>query len=48
MKLIKIKAIKGVYLFKMMDITEQQFKHAQEWYKSAKSITFITGTTPTS
>jgi hypothetical protein len=38
MKPIKTRANKAVKLFSMMDmdITEQQFKQAQAWYKSAK------------
>ena len=36
MKPIKTKVTKTVPLFKMMDITEQQFKQAQDWYQSAK------------
>jgi hypothetical protein len=40
MKPIKTRANKAVKLFRMMDmdITEQQFKQAQAWYKSAKQI----------
>jgi len=35
MKPIKTKATKDVRLFKMMDITEKQFKQAKAWYQSA-------------
>ncbi len=36
MKPIKTKAIKSVKIFKMIDITEKQFKQAQAWYESAQ------------
>jgi len=50
MKPTKTKAIQAVRLFKMMDITEQQFKQAQDWYQSAKqsSLTKHPNHTPTS
>ena len=43
MKPIKTRANKAVKLFRMMDmdITEQQFKQAQAWYKNAKKVTQI-------
>ncbi len=37
MKPIETKATKSAKLFKMLDITEQQFKQAKSWYKDAKS-----------
>jgi len=43
MKPIKTKSNNKVKLFRMMDmdITEQQFKQAQAWYKNAKKVTQI-------
>ncbi len=29
----------AIYLFKMLDITTQQFEQAQAWYKNAKTTT---------